>query len=277
MTRRLGTASLLALSALVAACGSEPQETMYAEPMPAPPIIGIDETRVIDLTHPFDADAIYWPTAQPFELTVDAHGYSEDSTWYASNQFRASEHGGTHMDAPIHFAAEGLTNEAIPLEQLMGPAVVIDVSDFCEKDPDYQLQVKDIEGWESMYGQIPEGAIVFMRTGWHRKWGDREAYFGSATWQDPTTLHFPGFSEEVARFLTEERSIDAVGLDTPSIDSGASTGFLAHRVFAGANMPGFENVAHLNRIPDQGAFIIALPMMITGGTGGPLRIVALVP
>jgi kynurenine formamidase len=188
-----------------------------------------------------------------------------------------SEHGGTHMDAPIHFAQDRLTLDAIPLQQLIGPAVVIDVTAAAERDRDYRLTVADIAQWERRHGRIPEGAIVLMHTGWDRYWPDKKKYLGSETPQDARTLHFPGFSKEAAEFLVKERKIAGVGLDTPSMDYGPSQDFIVHQIVNGANLYGLENVTNLEKLPPVGATLIALPMKIKGGTGGPARIVAILP
>ena len=237
----------------------------------------LDESKLVDLTYPFDSTTIYWPTARGFRLDVAAHGRTEAGYWYASNDICASEHGGTHLDAPIHFGEGRLTVDAIPIERLIGPAVVVDVSDSCAVTVDYRLRVEDLTGWEQRHGRIPDGAIVLMRAGWGTRWPDRKRYFATETPQDPLTLHFPGFSREAAEFLTRERRVDAVGLDTPSLDHGPSRDFIAHQIFAAADVPGLENVANLELLPERGATLIALPMKIAGGTGGPARVVALLP
>ena len=238
---------------------------------------GLDESKLVDLSYPFDSTTIYWPTAEPFHLEVVSHARTPAGYWYASNNLCASEHGGTHLDAPIHFAEGGWTSDQIPVERLIGPAVVVDVADSCAANPDYRLRVDDLTRWEGRNGRIPDGAIVLMRSGWGARWPDRVRVFGSQTPRDVATLHFPGFSKEAAEFLTRERRVDAVGLDTPSMDYGQSRDFIAHQVFSAANVPGLENVAQLERLPERGATLIALPMKIAGGTGGPCRIVALLP
>ena len=235
-----------------------------------------DEGKLVDLTYPFDSTTVYWPTATPFKLETVHHGPTPAGFFYAANAFSAAEHGGTHMDAPSHFAEGQWGVDDVPLEQLVGPAVVVDVSDSVSQNPDYRCTKSDIQAWEKVHGLIPGGAIVFLRTGWSKFWPDRKAYFGSETPESTNTLHFPAFSEEAAHFL-EQRLVDAVGLDTPSLDYGPSTDFPAHRVFAEANIPGFENVANLRHLPETGAWVIALPMKIGKGTGAPLRMIAVLP
>jgi kynurenine formamidase len=231
----------------------------------------------VDLTHPFSPESIYWPTAEGFTLEQVAYGPTDGGFFYASNNFAAAEHGGTHLDAPIHFAAGRHTTDQIPLDRLIGPAAVVDVSD--RATPDYLIGVADFETWEAQHGRIADGAILLLRTGWDRFYGDRAQYLGTdATGPDAVPLlHFPGLAPEAARWLVAERRIDAIGIDTPSIDYGQSTAFASHVALYAANIPGFENVTHLEQLPATGAFVIALPMMIAGGSGGPLRIVAFVP
>jgi kynurenine formamidase len=237
----------------------------------------IDETKLIDLTYPFDSTTLYWSPEESFRVEIVARGRSEAGYWYASNRICASEHGGTHLDAPIHFGEGRWSSEQIPIDRLVGPACVIDVRAACAKDPDYRLTAEDLRAWERLNGRIPNGAIVLMRSGWGARWPDRKRYFGAGRAGDTESYHFPGFSREAAEFLTRERRIDAVGLDTPSLDHGPSRDFIAHQTFAAANIPGLENVASLERLPATGATLIALPIKIGGGTGGPARIVAFLP
>ena len=237
----------------------------------------IQDSKLVDLTYPFDSTTLYWSPEEKFRVEVVAHGMTESGYWYASNRICASEHGGTHMDAPIHFAQNGWTAEQVPIDRLVGPACVVDVSQACAKDADYRLTVEDLKSWETKNGPIPKGAIVLMRSGWGARWPDRGRYFGATREGDTKSYHFPGFSKEAAEFLAKERVVDAVGLDTPSLDHGPSPDFPAHRVFGAANIPGLENVASLDRLPEWGATVIALPVKISGGTGGPARIVAILP
>ena len=235
----------------------------------------LDEGNAIDLTYSFDARTIYWPTAERFSLEQAAWGLNDQGLWYASNEISCSEHGGTHMDAPIHFAEGARTAEQVPVEQLMGTVCVIDVREACERDRDYGLAPADIAAHEALHGPIPEGAVVLVHTGWGKHWPDPAKYLGATTPGDASDLHFPGISEEAAKELVARR-IDVVGIDTASLDAGPSKRFMAHRTLAAANIPGLENVANMERLPPRGAFLMAMPMKIAGGTGGPCRIVAFV-
>ena len=232
---------------------------------------------VIDLTYPFDEHTIYWPTARSFTLERVAHGPSPQGFWYEANNFCAAEHGGTHIDAPCHFGKGRTTVDSIPLERLMGPVAVVDVHEACAKDPDYRVSVQDLRAHESSYGRIPDGTIVLVFTGWGARWPDRKRYLGDDRPGEVSNLHFPGFSREAAEFLVHERHVHAVGLDTPSLDHGPSRDFIAHQIFNGADVPGLENVASLDKLPPRGATLYALPMKIRGGSGAPARIFAVVP
>ncbi len=236
-----------------------------------------DESKIVDLSYAFDRDTIYWPTAQPFILERVAFGKGEAGFWYAANNIRLAEHGGTHMDAPIHFAQNKWTADQVPLSHLIGPVVVIDVRPQALHNPDYRISVKDLRKWEETHGRIPRGAIVLGLTGWGKFWPNKKKYLGSDRPGEVQYLHFPGYSREVAEFLVGEREIDAVGIDTASLDHGPSKDFIVHRILSGANKPGLENVANLDRLPSNGATLIALPMKIRGGSGGPVRIIALLP
>ncbi len=235
--------------------------------------------RWLDLSHDYAEDTVYWPTADGFHLNVDHAGPTEAGYYYAANSFTAAEHGGTHIDSPIHFAEGKLTVDKIPLDRLIAPAMVVDVSEQALKNPDYQVGKADFEAWEAAHGKLPDGCIVLLNTGYGKFWPDRERYMGTAERgaEAVAKLHFPGLDPQAATWLVTERKISAIGLDTPSIDYGQSKLFESHRNLFAANIPAFENVANLDQLPAKGALAIALPMKIRGGSGGPLRIVALVP
>src|SRR5213596_3524983 len=232
----------------------------------------------VDLTYAFDSTTIYWPTAKPFRLEVVSAQRTPAGYYYAANNIAAAEHGGTHLDSPVHFAEGKHTTDQLPLAQLVGPAFVIDVTRQAEADRDYRIVPADLEAWERAHARIPERAIVLFRTGWGSRWPDRGRYLGT-TKTGPAAvpeLHFPGIRPDAARWLVR-RGVHAVGIDTPSIDYGQSSTFDTHQTLLAADIPAFENVAHLSALPATGAFVIALPMLIRGGSGGPLRIVAVLP
>ena len=235
--------------------------------------------NMIDLTHDFSSETIYWPTAEGFELKTVFKGPTEKGYYYFSNNYMASEHGGTHIDAPNHFAYERKTVDEIPLGQLNGNAVVIDVSEKALKNRDYQVSIEDFTSWEHKHGKIKEGSIILLNTGYGQYWPDKEKYMGtSEKGADAVAkLHFPGLGPEAAEWLVNNRSINAIGLDTPSIDYGQSQYFRSHQILFEQNIPAFENVANIDKLPPKGAYVIALPMKIRGGSGAPLRIIAIVP
>jgi kynurenine formamidase len=248
-----------------------------ARPARRPPL-DLASARVVDLTYAFDERTLYWPTAPTgFQLTMLHHGPTPAVHFYASNSFCTPEHGGTHVDAPIHFAEGQRTVDQVPLEQLIAPAVVIDVSAKAAADADYRLTPADVRAWEHRNGRIPAGAIVLLRTGWGARWPDRKRYLGDDRPGDASRLHFPSYGAEAAELLVNGRKVAALGVDTASIDHGPSRDFLVHQIAARAGVPGFENVARLEAVPETGAWVFALPMKIGGGTGGPLRIVAILP
>jgi kynurenine formamidase len=232
----------------------------------------------IDLTHPFNERSVYWPTAEMFKKTEVFHGHTEGGWFYTAYNFSAAEHGGTHMDAPIHFAEGANTADQVPLGQLIGPGFVIDVSRQAAENPDYLVSDADIEAFEARHGRLPEGAIVLLNTGRAGLYPDRAAYMGTAERGEAAVakLHFPGLGPDGAALLVERR-VAAVGIDTPSIDYGQSKTFASHVELMTHNIPAFENVADMSALPATGSTIVALPMMIEGGSGGPLRIVARLP
>lgn len=231
---------------------------------------------LVDLTHAYDEHTVFWPSGPAhFELQRLAYGETEAGFFYAANSFCTPEHGGTHLDAPIHFARDGQTAERVPLGRLVGPVVVIDVAGKAAADRDYRLTAGDVREFEAKHGRIEAGVRVLVRTGWSKRWPDAAAYLGHAT--DATKLHFPAYGAEAARLLVEERKVALLGIDTASIDYGPAADFPVHRIAAAADVPGLENVTGLERLPPRGAILVALPMKIAGGSGGPTRVVALVP
>jgi len=242
------------------------------------PALDLARVDLVDLTHPIGEHTLFWPTSPSgFELKQLAYGPTPGGWFYSAYAFSMPEHGGTHLDAPIHFAQQGLTTERIPLAALVAPAVVIDVSAQASADRDYRLTPGDIATFESAAGPIAAGSIVLMRTGWDARWGDRLAYFGDSTTGRANNLHFPGFSAEAARVLVDERNVAGLGIDSPSVDYGPSTDFQVHRIGAAKNVYNLENLMGLDRLPATGAYLFALPMKIQGGSGGPVRAVAVVP
>lgn len=236
--------------------------------------------RILDLTYPFEDSSVYWPTATSFKLTRVAFGPTAGGWWYASNDFTASEHGGTHADAPIHFAKGGRTIDQVPLDEWIGPAVKVDVSAACAKDRDYMLTVSDLRAWEKKHGRIPAKAWVVMYTGLEKNaYPDPVKVLGTGLRGAEAIpfLSFPGFSPEAATFLVKERSISGIALDTPSIDRGKSQDFQVHQIVCGADKLALENLAAADLLPEKGATLHVIPMRIKGGSGAPARVFATLP
>jgi kynurenine formamidase len=248
---------------------------LFGFQLPSQPL-DLQDYRLVDLTHSYNADTVYWPSPPAhFALERMHFGDTPGGFFYSANTFCTPEHGGTHLDAPIHFARDRETAERVPLERLIGPVVVIDVSDKAAADRDYRVSAADVLAFEARYGAIAPGTRVLVRTGWAKRWPNAAAYLGHAT--DATRLHFPSYGADAARLLVEKRQVALLGIDTASIDYGPATDFPVHRMAAAANVPGLENVVGLEALPPRGAILIALPMKIEGGSGGPTRVVALVP
>ena len=241
----------------------------------AEPVFDPRAYDLVDLSHEFSAETVYWPnTPLRFEHEVIFEGEREDGMFYSAFSFSMPEHGGTHLDAPYHFHPQGDTAEAVPLSRLIAPAIVIDITEKAAADRLYRLTRDDVDAFESEHGEIAPGSIILLRTGWSRYWPDSRAYLGG---DDPAKLAFPSFGEEAARFLVEERDAAAMGIDTGSTDYGPSSDFPVHRILGAANVPGLENLTNLDRLPPTGAVVVALPIKIAGGSGGPLRAIAFTP
>ena len=274
--RRLASAASV-VAVVLASSGAASRAVAAAPAKPASPI-DLRTARIVDLTHPFDEKTPYWPTAASgFKLERLHYGPTEAGFFYSAYSFCAPEHGGTHLDAPVHFAEGRWTADQVPLAKLVRPAVVIDVASAAAADPDHRLTLDEVKAWEAAHGRIPDGAIVLLRTGWSARWPDKLRYLGDDTPGDASRLHFPSYGKEAARWLVDERKVAAIGVDTASIDHGPAKDFPVHQVVAAANVPGLENLAGLEALPATGAWVIALPMKIGGGSGGPLRAIALVP
>jgi kynurenine formamidase len=232
--------------------------------------IDLARYTLVDLTHEVAADAAAWPGSRdPFKLdTITA------SATGAMFRLTLNEHFATHLDAPRHASGTGWTSEQIPLSRLVAPVVVIDVTAQSAGDRDYALSVADLELHERQFGAIPKGAIVLLRTGWARFWADPARYFGADA-APRSVLHFPSFGVESARALVT-RGVAMLGVDSPSTDVGSAPGFAVHGVLGAANVPALENLADLSALPRTGALLLALPIKTRGGSGGPVRVVALI-
>jgi kynurenine formamidase len=226
------------------------------------------KTRILDLSYPISDKVVAWPgDVDSFEAKVNA---TVEKNGYFTRSFRMLEHFGTHLDAPIHFPPGKTTVDQIPTKQLFGPAVVLDVRAEAAKDEDYLLSPARVEEWEKKYGNVPTGAVVLLRTGWASRWPDVQKYRN----QDAQgKMHFPGFSVEAVKLLID-RKVSGLGCDTMSADYGASTDFAVHHLSLGAGLYHLENLSDLSEVPDSGAFLIVAPIKLEGGSGGPVRVFA---
>ncbi len=238
----------------------------------------LDDYELVDLSHSYGDSTLYWPTSpSAFDKQELAYGVSDSGYFYSAYSICTPEHGGTHLDAPIHFSADGAPTEKIPLRNLIAAAYVIDVSHKAAEDRNYRLTVQDVRDFEAEHGEIAAGSVVLMRTDWSRHWPDAMAYLGDDTPGDASKLEFPGFGAEATTMLAEQRKIALLGIDTASVDYGKSRDFIVHRIGAAQGVANLENLTNLKQLPATGAIIVALPMKIEGGSGGPARVVALVP
>ena len=234
---------------------------------------------IIDLTHEFSEETVYWVTAKEFDLDTVFQGQTEKGFFYSAFNFSTAEHGGTHIDAPVHFAANTQSVDEIPLEHLMGPAIKVNVSSRALNQPDYLVSVEDFQNWEQeQQMSIPDHSIVVLETGYSTYYTDRKKYMGTDQRGEAAIkeLHFPGLAPEAAEWLVQNRKIHAIGIDTPSIDFGQSEYFESHVILLSRNIPVFENLTNLDQLPAKDFDIIALPMKIKAGSGGPLRIVGVI-
>ena len=235
--------------------------------------------KIIDLTHEYSDQTIYWPTEENFKLESEFEGITEKGYYYTAKKFIAPEHGGTHMDAPIHFAKDGKTVEQIPIEKLIAPSIMVDVSEKTLNNSNYQITIRDFEDWQKVNGRIPENCIILLQTGYSKYWPDRTKYLGTSKKGAEALLElsFPGLHPEAASWMIKNHKINAVGIDTQSIDYGMSTHFETHRILASSGIPFFENVTNLDKLPAKGSIVIGLPMKIKNGSGAPLRLIAILP
>jgi kynurenine formamidase len=229
------------------------------------------KTHVLDLSYAINDRLVPWPGDEKYfeakiNATIEKNGYCTRSFWML-------EHYGTHLDAPAHFPPGKATIDQIPANRFFGPAVLLDVRDEAAKDADYRLPVSQIEKWEHAHGRIPPGAIVLLRTGWASRWPDAQRYRNQ---DQQGKMHFPGFSTEAAKILID-RSISGLGCDTLSVDYGASEDFSVHHLALGAGLYHLENLSDLSKVPEAGAFLVVAPIKLEGGSGGPVRVFALLP
>ncbi|MBL0170446.1 MAG: cyclase family protein [Gemmatimonadaceae bacterium] len=246
--------------------------TLIAGPSVSAQAIDLARYSMVDLTHELASNATAWPGSRD-AFKLDTIRATESGAMF---RLTLNEHFATHLDAPRHASGTGWTNERIPLDRLIAPLVIIDVRAQAARDRDYALLPADVVAHERAFGRIPRGAIVVLRTGWARYWDNAQMYFGTDTTVKPNVLHFPSFGVEAAQLLVA-RGVAMLGVDSPSTDIGKAPTFAVHGILGAANVPALENLANCNALPPTGAVLLALPILTRGGSGGPVRVVALVP
>lgn len=236
----------------------------------------LNEVTLVDLSHAYDKNTLFWPTSPiAFEHNKLAYGPSGNGYFYSAYTFKTPEHGGTHLDSPIHFSKGAKTVDQLAISDLFAPLVILDVTPQASADRNYRLSPSDIETYEAVHGPIKPGAAVLVRTGWSQRWPNAKAYLGDDTPGDASNLSFPGFGAKAAKMLVD-RQAAMIGIDTASIDYGRSQDFAVHVIIAGANIPALENLTNLGELPVAGAYLLAAPMKIGGGSGAPARVIAFV-
>jgi kynurenine formamidase len=226
---------------------------------------------VVDLTHSINDQVPPFNFAQRADYKVTTQATIAKDKVFARN-FSMPEHYGTHIDAPAHFAAGMWTVDQIPPERLIAPMIVLDIGSKTQTNADYQLSVEDIADWEQIHGQIPGNAVVMLNTGWGSRWNSTKDFRNADV---KGVMHFPGYSLNAAKFLTEARAVLALGIDTLSVDFGQSTDFPVHHYTMPHSVYHLEGVANLDHLPATGSMVIAAPIKLEGGSGGPVRILAL--
>ncbi len=266
---------LLVVGSLGALQAEEPAKPAIA---PSGPTLTLSQLvagqlQVVDLTYAINKESAYWPgeNYQPFHLQTIA---TIERDGVLSKAFSMPEHLGTHIDAPNHFVAGRPSVDEIPPEDFFAPGVVIDCTAEVFQNNDFELSLEFLKHWESLHGPIPSGAVVMLRTGWSRYWDKPVRYQGRDT---AGRLHFPGYGADAAKFLVEERNIRGIGIDTMSIDPGLSRTFAVHKIINGAKRYGLENVANLDKLPVRGFYLVVAPIKIETGSGGPTRVLAILP
>jgi len=237
-----------------------------------------EHKNLIDLSHNLNSETLHWLTARPFELRVEQNGTirrGDEEYWVQSDEIHMASHTGTHIDAPCHFSRGKWCVSDIPFSHLIDiPIAVVDVSQKCLENRDYEATIDDVKEWELKHGQIPDKAVLVIQTGWSRWWPSKKQYFGTEG-TDPALAHFPGVHPNLSQWLVENRNIVGLGVDGPSVDNGQSKSKKTHRIMGARNIYNIENMAsRVFDLPPIGAKMIALPLKLDGASGTPVTIVA---
>lgn len=239
--------------------------------------------EVIDLTTPLSSSTPALRLPEPFANLIDfsleeVSAYNEPGPYWRHNNIHTGEHIGTHLDAPVHWITgrDGDDVSQIPVQRLIGPAAVLDLTTKVAGDPDYLLSIADVEAWEAANGPLTAGTWLLLRTGWESRGGSQAEFLGA----DDTGSHTPGVAVDCARWLATEREITGLGVETVGVDAGLAGGFdpafPVHHYFLGNDKYGITSLRNLGRLPATGAVLVVSPLPIVGGTGSPSRVLAVV-
>ncbi|GIH50675.1 Kynurenine formamidase [Microbispora rosea] len=239
--------------------------------------------EVLDLTAPLSDKTPILLLPEPFGQTVpfsmqEISRYDDRGPAWYWNNFTTGEHTGTHFDAPVHWVTgrDGEDVSQVAPAKLIAPAVVLDFSAQSAADPDFLLEVDHVKAWEAEHGPLPDGGWLLYRTGWDARAHDQAEFLNA----DETGPHTPGMSIACARYLAEETTIAGIGVETVGTDAGAAhsfdPAFPCHSFLLGAGKYGLTQLRNLDRLPPTGAVVVAGPLPIVGGSGSPVRVLALV-
>ncbi|XP_070206379.1 isatin hydrolase-like [Littorina saxatilis] len=234
------------------------------------------QERVVDLSHTLGPDTLFWPGFPGFNLTHLVKGNTSGGFWLEANWISTSEHGGTHLDAPAHFAQGGEHLQDLSVDKFFGPGIVVNASGQAAVNPDFQLGVTDLENWEDQNGRISPQSVVLVNFGWSPRYPDRYRYFNTLTPDDPGTFHFPGIGLQALQWLVQQRDTKLIGVDVPSVDHAQAQNFEGHQFLCAHRIPFVESLTHLDQLPAQGMTVYAVPLSIVGGSGLPVRAFAVV-
>ena len=246
--------------------------------------LGSGAVEIVDLTQPLSERTPVIQLPEQFAQTPglkvhEVSRYDERGPAWAWNWLEIGEHVGTHFDAPVHWISgrDGLDVSQVPPRHLVAPAVMIDRSEESAADPDYLLTIEDIRKFEAEHGLLPEGGWLLLRTGWDARAQDAEAFLNARDGRPRS----PGVDAECSRWIAEESPLVGVGVETVGIDAGAAGGFEPpfplHYYLLGAGKYGVTQLANLGKLPPRGALLVIAPLKLVGGTGSPVRALALVP
>jgi kynurenine formamidase len=234
-----------------------------------PTVMQAGQNHIVHLSHVIDVDIPQWQGDPDVKFTTIAQ---KETHGYFLRELVIGEHSATHINAPISFHANGVGIDEYVAESLIAPSVVIDISAQAAMNPDYVLTVQDILVWEQQYGEIAECNVVLLHTGWSKKWSDTDAFM----LEDDQGIHFPGFGSDATQFLLENRKIAGIGIDTHGVDGGIDTTFTVNRLVLEKPRIVLENLMNLDKLPPRGFKIAVAPLLLRGGSGSPVGVLAIV-